>query len=100
MGIDNLQNIKLTTRRDVFYTPTYLNRFTINSKVKRAGQDRCIATIRDLRETIESGPPCITDLFQNKSVAYFNPPKNTCLTFSISFLSICYATFQCGRYNI
>ena len=26
---------------------------------------------RDLRETIESGPLCITDLFQNKSVAYF-----------------------------
>ena len=25
----------------------------------------------DLRETIESGPLCITDLFQNKSVAYF-----------------------------
>ena len=23
------------------------------------------------RETIESGPLCITDLFQNKSVAYF-----------------------------
>ena len=28
------------------------------------------STIRDLRETIESGPLCITDLFQNKSVAY------------------------------
>ena len=27
--------------------------------------------IRDLRETIEYGPLCITDLFQNKSVAYF-----------------------------
>ena len=26
---------------------------------------------RDLRETIEYGPLCITDLFQNKSVAYF-----------------------------
>jgi len=26
---------------------------------------------RDLREAIESGPLCITDLFQNKSVAYF-----------------------------
>ena len=26
---------------------------------------------RDHRETIESGPLCITDLFQNKSVAYF-----------------------------
>ena len=26
---------------------------------------------RDLRETIESGPLCITDLFQNKPVAYF-----------------------------
>ena len=26
---------------------------------------------RDLTETIESGPLCITDLFQNKSVAYF-----------------------------
>ena len=24
-----------------------------------------------LPETIESGPLCITDLFQNKSVAYF-----------------------------
>ena len=24
-----------------------------------------------LAETIESGPLCITDLFQNKSVAYF-----------------------------
>ena len=27
--------------------------------------------IRDLAETIESGPLFITDLFQNKSVAYF-----------------------------
>ena len=26
---------------------------------------------RDLRVMIESGPLCITDLFQNKSVAYF-----------------------------
>ena len=26
---------------------------------------------RALAETIESGPLCITDLFQNKSVAYF-----------------------------
>ena len=25
---------------------------------------------RDLRDTIESSPLCITDLFQNKSVAY------------------------------
>ena len=24
-------------------------------------------------EIIDSGPMCITDLFQNKSVAYFNP---------------------------
>ena len=28
---------------------------------------------RDLREMIESGPLCITDLFQNKSVAYSSP---------------------------
>ena len=27
--------------------------------------------VRDPRETIESSPLCITDLFQNKSVAYF-----------------------------
>ena len=26
---------------------------------------------RDLAETIESDPLCITDLFQNKSVAYY-----------------------------
>ena len=26
---------------------------------------------RDLAETIESGPICITDLFKNKLVAYF-----------------------------
>ena len=26
---------------------------------------------RDTTETIESGPLCSTDLFQNKSVAYF-----------------------------
>ena len=26
---------------------------------------------RDLGETIESGPLCTTDLFKNKSVAYF-----------------------------
>ena len=26
---------------------------------------------RDLRETIEYGPLCITDLFQNRPVAYF-----------------------------
>ena len=29
--------------------------------------DRFLAKIRDLRETIESGTLCITDLFQNKS---------------------------------
>ena len=27
--------------------------------------------VRDTTESIESGPLCITDLFQNKSVAYF-----------------------------
>ena len=32
---------------------------------------RNMVGIRDLRETIESGPLCITNLFQNKSVAYF-----------------------------
>ena len=30
-----------------------------------------ITLIRDTRETTESGPLCITDLFKNKSVAYF-----------------------------
>ena len=30
-----------------------------------------LTAARDLRETIESGPLCITDLFQNKSIAYF-----------------------------
>ena len=32
---------------------------------------RNMVGIRDLRVTIESGPLCITNLFQNKSVAYF-----------------------------
>jgi hypothetical protein len=37
-----------------------------------------IDRIRDIvPEIIDSGPMCITDLFQNKSVAYFNPKKNT-----------------------
>ena len=31
---------------------------------------------RDLRETIESGPLCITDLFQNKSVC--NCSRRSC----------------------
>ena len=35
--------------------------------------DRALIWIRSetLAETVESGPLCITDLFQNKSVAYF-----------------------------
>ena len=36
---------------------------------KTAGQASMSA--RDARETIESGPQRITDLFKNKSVAYF-----------------------------
>jgi hypothetical protein len=31
----------------------------------------CYVLIRDPRETIESGPLCITDLFHKKSEAYF-----------------------------
>ena len=50
---------------------------------------------RDLRETIESGPLCITDLFQNKSVAYFSPKQNTFKIFLIFSLSTQYVTFQC-----
>ena len=35
---------------------------------------RLFTTVQDLvPEIIDSGPMCITDLFQNKSVAYFNP---------------------------
>ena len=30
-----------------------------------------IVSNRDLAETIESGPLCTTDLFKNKSVAYY-----------------------------
>ena len=32
--------------------------------------DYMVVETRDTTETIESGPLCITDLFQNKSVAY------------------------------
>ena len=55
----------------------------------------CNIMIRDTTETIESGPLCITDLFQNKSVAYF-------LTriILLLFLALYYVTFQCGRKNI
>ena len=48
--------------------------------------------IRDLTETIESGPLCITDLFQNKSVAYLIYIyyfKN----FLICYLALYYVTF-------
>ena len=42
---------------------------------KTHGGPKCpnlvLSSIRDLRETIEYGPLCITDLFQNKSVANF-----------------------------
>ena len=33
----------------------------------------CYLKSEILPEMIEWGPLCITDLFQNKSVAYFNP---------------------------
>ena len=41
---------------------------------KKADVDSFCTTYRDLAETIESGPLCITDLFKNKSVAYFSRP--------------------------
>ena len=38
------------------------------------GQRNCNSIGRDLvPEIIDSGPICNTDIFQNKSVAYFNP---------------------------
>ena len=50
-----------------------------------------------LPETIESGPLCITDLFQNMSVvAYFQ----SIIIFLYLFQLIYYSTFQCGRKNI
>jgi hypothetical protein len=54
-----------------------------------------------LAETIESDPLCITDLFQNKSVAYFLFIHNKFLINSfICFLDLYYVTFQFGRKNI
>ena len=47
---------------------------------------------RDLGETTESNPLYITDLFQNKYLAYFW--LINCL------LGLFYAIFQCGRKNI
>ena len=43
-------------------------------------------------EIIDSGPICITGLFQNKSVAYFNPKYNTfqkCPGLNIHFIDSC-----------
>jgi hypothetical protein len=39
---------------------------TVSTDLTGWGQDT-------VPEIIDSGPMCITDLFQNKSVAYFNP---------------------------
>ena len=56
---------------------------------------------RDLGETIESGPLCITDLFKNKSVAYFLLIHNCFdINYYLSILALYYVTFQCGRKNI
>ena len=55
-----------------------------------------------LEETIESGPLCITDLFQNKISPKkndFSPEKNTSQK-KQKKLPFFYATFQCGRYNV
>ena len=45
-----------------------------------------------LPETIESGPLCITDLFQNK-----NSPKKTGF---FPKKDTFYSTFKCGHYNV
>ena len=39
--------------------------------VQSIGKSFARVESRDLAETIESDPLCITELFQNKSVAYF-----------------------------
>ena len=47
-----------------------------------------------LPEMIEWGPLCITDLFQNKSLAYFNPKWNTYFPFFnifFAFMLFCVA---------
>ena len=51
-----------------------------------------------LAETIESGPLCITDLFQNKSV--FLMYNYFLLNFLILLLALYYVNFQCGPQNI
>ena len=53
--------------------------------------------IRDLAETIESGPLSIKDLFKNKSVAYFLLFH---IKFFITILALYYANFQFRRKNI
>ena len=41
-------------------------------KLCQSKKDQTFIGIRDTTETIESGPLFITDLFQNKPVAYFD----------------------------
>ena len=56
----------------------------------------CIWWVHDrdiVPEIIDSGPMCITDLFQNKYLAYFNPKWNTYPTKINFFSPLCYITF-------
>ena len=53
-----------------------------------------------LAETFESGPLCITDLFKNKSVAYFLPITGFIYSLKNLFYPLYYVTFQCGHKNI
>ena len=70
--------LKKCTLKKAFFSPHHVsisksipNWMLTNSIVVHILKYGLIVTCRDLRETIESGTLCITDLFQNKYVAYF-----------------------------
>ena len=59
----------------ILQRPFFNLQFTVFADTKTVTKSRlhCTVNIKKYSEIIDSGPTCITDLFQNKYLAYFNP---------------------------
>ena len=72
-----------------------------DSTLKQKTVNLCSLLSRDTTETIESGPLCITDLFQDKSVAYYKIFLEIFRLLNIFFFSLVHLfLFQLSQRNL
>ena len=79
-----------------FQPLSYYKKCAYLKEVIRRDSDQCGNIVPEIND---SGPMCITDLFQNKYLVYLNPKQNSFQKI-FNFSPLSYVTFKCERYSI